>query len=61
MQGALQLVAGRLNKAPKDLKIWLEHEDSAYGTSIMKEQERLFKEAGVASIGIGAHSARPST
>jgi branched-chain amino acid transport system substrate-binding protein len=57
VEGALKLVATRLGKAPKDLKVWIEHEDSAYGTSIMKEQERLFKEAGV-SFGIGAHSAR---
>lgn len=57
VEGVLKIVAPRLGKAPKDLKVWLEHEDSAYGTSIMKEQERLFKEAGI-TPGIGAHSAR---
>jgi len=57
VEGALELVAAKLGKAPKDLKIWMEHEDSAYGTSIVKEQERLFKEAGL-TTGIGSHSAR---
>ena len=57
VEGALELVAARLSKAPRDLKIWLEHEDSAYGTSIMKEQERLFAAAGL-KPGIGSHSAR---
>ena len=57
VEGALDLVATKLGKAPKDLKIWVEHEDSAYGTSIRGEQERLFKEAGV-TPGIGSHSAR---
>jgi branched-chain amino acid transport system substrate-binding protein len=57
VEGAIQLVAPRLNKQPKDLKIWLEHEDSAYGTSIAKEQESLFKEAGI-TVSIAAHSAR---
>jgi branched-chain amino acid transport system substrate-binding protein len=56
-EGALQIVVKQLGKAPKDLKVWLEHEDSSYGTSVMKEQERLFKAAGI-QVGIGAHSAR---
>lgn len=57
VEGALKMVASKLGKAPKDLKVWIEHEDSAYGTSIMKEQERLLKEAGV-NVGVGSHSAR---
>ncbi len=57
VEGVLKIAAPKLGKAPKELKVWLEHEDSAYGTSIMKEQERLFKDAGI-TPGIGAHSAR---
>ena len=57
VEGVLELVATRLGKAPKDLNIWIEHEDSAYGTSISKEQETLFKAAGV-KVGVGAHSAK---
>jgi branched-chain amino acid transport system substrate-binding protein len=57
VEGVLELVAARLGKAPKELKIWLEHEDSAYGTSIATEQQHLFSEAGV-DVGVGAHSAK---
>ncbi|MBD3848105.1 ABC transporter substrate-binding protein [Bosea sp. SSUT16] len=57
VDGALKIVATKLGKQPKDLKVWVEHEDSAYGTSIATEQQRLLKAAGV-SFGVGAHSAR---
>lgn len=57
VEGVLQLVAERLGKPAAELKIWLEHEDSAYGTSIATEQVRLFQEAGV-EPGVGTHSAR---
>jgi branched-chain amino acid transport system substrate-binding protein len=52
----LKLVAATLGKSPKDLKVWIEHEDSIYGTSIAKEQERILKAAGVQVVGNGAHS-----
>jgi len=52
-----KIVAARLGKKPSELKVWVEHEDSAYGTSIMQEQVRLFKEAGVPHS-VGSHSAR---
>ncbi len=57
VEGVLELVAKKLGKAPKDLKVWIEHEDSAFGTSIGKEQERLLKAAG-ATVNIGSHSFR---
>lgn len=57
VEGTLQLVLPKLGKAAKDLKVWIEHEDSAFGTSIAKEQERLLKEAGV-QVQTGSHSAR---
>jgi branched-chain amino acid transport system substrate-binding protein len=52
----LKLVAPAMGKAPKDLKVWIEHEDSIYGTSIGKEQERILKAEGVTIVGNGAHS-----
>ncbi len=58
VEGTVKLVADRLGKAPGDIKVWLEHEDSAFGTSIVREQQRLLEEAGVTHVGIGAHSAR---
>jgi len=58
IQGATKLVADGLGKPARDLKIWIEHEDSAFGTSIATEQVRLLKEAGVTQVGIGTHSAK---
>jgi branched-chain amino acid transport system substrate-binding protein len=57
VEAAVKVVAPRLNKQPEDLKIWVEHEDSAYGTSIAAEQQRLLKEAGI-GFGAGSHNAR---
>ena len=57
VEGALQVVAVRLSKQPKDLKVWIEHEDSAYGTSIAQEQQLRFRQAGI-DVGMGTHSAR---
>jgi branched-chain amino acid transport system substrate-binding protein len=51
-----KLVAAAMGKAPKDLKVWIEHEDSIYGTSIGKEQERILRAEGVTVVGNGAHS-----
>lgn len=53
-----KLLAEALGKQPRDLRVWLEHEDSIYGTSIVREQERLLREAGVQLAGIGAHNFR---
>ncbi len=58
VEGTLKLVAPKLGKAPKDLKVWIEQEDSAFGTSISKEQQRLLQAAGVSQVGVGIHSAR---
>lgn len=57
VEGVLQLVAEKLGKPATELKIWIEHEDSAYGTSISAEQVRLLAEAGI-TPGVGTHSAR---
>ena len=52
------LIAPSLKKDIKDVKVWLEHEDSVHGTSNAKEQKRLFEALGVKVVGVGAHSAR---
>ena len=57
VEGTVKLVAAALGKPPAEMKVWIEHEDSAFGTSIGKEQERLLRAAGV-QVGIGSHSAR---
>jgi branched-chain amino acid transport system substrate-binding protein len=57
VEGATKIVGVKLGKQAKDLKVWIEHEDSAYGTSIATEQKRLFKETGI-DAGLGSHSAK---
>jgi branched-chain amino acid transport system substrate-binding protein len=52
------LVAPALKKDLKDLKVWLEHEDSIYGTGIAQRQKKLLEAQGVKIVGVGAHSAR---
>jgi branched-chain amino acid transport system substrate-binding protein len=56
VEGVLQLVIPKLGKAPKDVKVWIEHENSSFGTSIATEQERLLKAAGV-QVSVGSHTA----
>ena len=52
------LIAPALKKEMKDLKIWLEHEDSIYGTSVAEAQKRMLETLGAKVVGVGAHSAR---
>jgi branched-chain amino acid transport system substrate-binding protein len=52
------LIAPALKKDVKDLKIWIEHEDSIYGTSIAQGQKRILEAFGAKIVGVGAHSAR---
>ena len=47
VEGVIKLVAAKIGKEPAALKVWIEHEDSAFGTSIGKEQEKLLRAAGV--------------
>ena len=58
VEATVKLIAPALGKQPKDLKVWLEHEDSVYGASVVKDQQRLLKEAGVQVVGVGAHNFR---
>ena len=52
------VIAPALKKDPKDLKVWIEHEDSIYGTSVAVEQKRLFDAMSVKVVGVGSHSSR---
>jgi branched-chain amino acid transport system substrate-binding protein len=51
------LIAPALGKDLKNLTVWIEHEDSIYGTSIAEAQRTLLQAAGVKVLGMGAHSA----
>jgi branched-chain amino acid transport system substrate-binding protein len=52
----LDSLAGKLGKKPSELKVWLEHEDSVYGSSIAEHQKARFEAAGVQVVGVGEHS-----
>ena len=52
------LIAPTLKKDIKGLKVWLEHEDSIYGTSIAQGQKRILEAFGAKVVGVGSHSAR---
>ena len=51
------LVAPSLKKDLKDLKVWIEHEDGIYGTSLSQSLKRLLEAEKVQVVGVGAHSA----
>jgi branched-chain amino acid transport system substrate-binding protein len=53
-----ELVAPAMKKDIKDVKVWLESEDSIYGTSIAQAQKRILEAFGAKVVGVGAHSAR---
>lgn len=50
------LIAPAFNKSPRDLKIWVEHEDLNFGTSIAQTLTQLLEKDGVKPAGVGAHS-----
>lgn len=52
------LIAPALKKDIKDLKVWIEHEDSIYGTSIAEAQKRMLEAFGAKVVGVGSHSFR---
>ncbi len=52
------LIAPSLKKDIKGLKVWIQHEDSIYGTGIAQVQRKLLADAGAQVVGVGAHPAR---
>ncbi len=53
-----ELIAPMLKKDIKDLKVWIESEDSIYGATIGQAQKRILETFGAKVVGVGAHSAR---
>ena len=47
-----------LGKQPKDITVWLEHEDSIYGKTIVEVQKKGLEQAGVKVVGVGSHNFR---
>ena len=52
------IVAPALKKEMKDLKIWIEHEDSIYGSSIANSQKISLEALGAKVVVMSAHSAK---
>jgi branched-chain amino acid transport system substrate-binding protein len=50
------MVAGAYGKKLGDLKIWIEHEDLSFGTSIAQTLSKLLEKEGVKPVGVTAHS-----
>lgn len=50
------MVAGAYGKKLGDMKIWIEHEDLSFGTSIAQTLAKLLEADGVKPVGISAHS-----
>jgi len=53
-----ELIAPALKKDVRELKIWIESEDSIYGSSIAQGQKRILDTFGAKVVGVGSHSAR---
>jgi len=56
VRAIMEMITPALNKQPKDVTVWIEHEDSIYGKSIGDIQKKLLEEKGVKVLGQGAHN-----
>ncbi|MCC6992560.1 MAG: ABC transporter substrate-binding protein, partial [Acidobacteria bacterium] len=53
-----ELVAPALKKDIRGLKVWIEAEDSIYGSAIAQSQKRILETFGANVVGLSMHSAR---
>jgi branched-chain amino acid transport system substrate-binding protein len=58
VRALVEMIAPALGKKPNELTVWLEHEDSIYGKTIVDVQKAALEKAGVKINGIGAHNFR---
>jgi len=56
VRAVMELITPTLGKQPKDVSIWIEHEDSIYGKSIGDLQKKLLEGKGVKVLGQGGHN-----
>ncbi|MFN0318021.1 MAG: ABC transporter substrate-binding protein [Burkholderiales bacterium] len=52
------MIAPALGKKSAEVSVWLEHEDSIYGKTIVEVQKKQLEEKGVKLAGTGAHNFR---
>lgn len=53
----VKAVANELGKDLSSLRVYIEHEDSVYGTSVATQQDELLRKAGVKVVGVNEHAA----
>ena len=58
VRAIVEMIAPALGKQPKDVGVWIEHEDSIYGKSIGDIQKKLLDGKGLKVLGQGAHNFR---
>ncbi|CAN5326784.1 ABC transporter substrate-binding protein [soil metagenome] len=56
VNGIKTMVTPLLGKPVNAVTVWIEHEDSVFGTSIAKRQVELLESLGVKVLGVGKHS-----
>jgi branched-chain amino acid transport system substrate-binding protein len=56
VDAVVDLIAAKVGKQPSELTVWIEHEESIYGTSIAEAQKAGLEAEGVKVLGVGAHS-----
>lgn len=56
VDAVVKLVAPALGKSPTDLRVFLEHEDSEWGTSMFAFHKKDLEQAGVKLVAEGVHS-----
>ena len=58
VRAIVEMIAPALGKQPRDVAVWLEHEDSIYGKSIVDVAKPELEKRGVKVLGVGAHNFR---
>ena len=58
VRAIVDLIAPAIGKKANEITVWLEHEDSIYGKTIVDVQKQALDKAGVKITGIGAHNFR---
>jgi len=56
VRAIVDLIPPAVGKQPRDVSVWIEHEDSIYGKSIGDSQKKLLDAKGVKVLGQGAHN-----
>lgn len=50
------LIAPAFDKKPGELRIWIEHEDLSFGTSIAQSLKKLLEDEGIKPVNVTSHS-----